>query len=188
MAFLGIVAVIAVLMVIGWLWSRFTESVETKVGDVTDRALFGAHRQAADHLGSTMLTIRSSMPSSELWRQLAYRLDVPTGKSKYSDTLYIAGEVPSTKTGNYAMRVDWSDCVQSIVSVTTAENGVTECDHTMLRWVDRGSAMRTAAPKFQDFRAQLVEAVKSIDRHAVAVLVDEHDHEVPFSTTREVSS
>lgn len=183
MGFLIAIVVIAGLSVVVWLITEATDAVGNAVSEVADKTVYGQQRDAGNALGAAALRIRTSIPSDTLWQELAFRLTLPTGKPKYSETLYIAGELPSSMPGNHAMRVDWNECVQSIVAVTRDDRGATECEHAMLQWIDNGRAMRGAPEQYQALRSTLVSIVTSLDPGARAVLVDEHDREQPFANT-----
>ncbi|NMN95074.1 hypothetical protein [Antrihabitans stalactiti] len=181
MEVLAVVGAIAFLFVVGWIWSSLTEAVEDKASDLTDKAVYGQQRYAAGELGTNALKIRTSLASDKLWNELVFRLPLPSSKPRFVDSLYIAGELPSTKDGNHGLRVDWNECVRSAIFVIREADGQTVCEHAMLRWVDNGQAMRIAVKHFASLRENLVAIVASVDPHARAVLVDENDREVPFA-------
>ena len=178
---LVMVGVILALLVIGWIWTTITEAVEDKASDLTDKAIFGRQRRAANDLGAAALKIRTSAGSDELWNELGFRLPLPSSKPRFEDSLYIAGELASTQRGNHGMRVDWNECIQSAIFVVREHDGGTVCEHAMLRWADNGQAMRSAVKHFQSLRENLVAIVQSLDPQARATLVDENDREAPFA-------
>jgi len=181
MEVLGVVGVIVALFVVGWVWTKFTETVEDKASNLTDKALFGRQRQVADDLGAASLRIRTSVPSDKLWNELAFRLPLPSGKPRFEDALYIAGELPSTQPGNFGMRINWDENIQSAVVVFREDGGRTVCEHAMLQWSASGQVMRKAVEHLQSLRETLVAIVQSLDQRAQATLVDEDDREVPFT-------
>lgn len=184
MEVLAVAGVVIGLLIFGWLWTTFMTAVESKAGDLTDRAVYGEQRRAAHDLGAAMLRIRTSVPSDKVWHELAFRLSLPSSRPRYEESLYVAGELPSTQPGNRAMRVDWNEDIQSVVVVCREDDGSTVCEHAMLQWVDRGRAMRNAVPHFQSLRESLVAIVRSLDPYARASLVDEDDHEFPFTVAQ----
>lgn len=129
---LGIVVFIAVLIAIGWVYTKVTEAVENKAADLGDRAFFGRQRRQADAMGSALLRIRTNIPTDELWRELTFRLPLPSGQPKYEDSLHVAGPIPCTDPMHFGMRIDWNKDIQSALVVYRDDDGTTLCEHAML--------------------------------------------------------
>ncbi|MFD6162401.1 hypothetical protein ACFWF7_44020 [Nocardia sp. NPDC060256] len=184
---LTVVGVIAALLFVGWLVATVTNKVEETATDLTDKAIFGRARRTASDLGTSALRIRTSVPSDKLWEELAYRLPLPSSKPRSVQSLYVAGEFPSSTPGNHGMRVDWNDCIRSGIFVVGEEDSRTVCEHAMLQWADNGQVMRNAVTHFETLRENLVAIVRSMDPASRAVLVDENDRETPFTSARQAS-
>lgn len=173
------IAAIAVIVALGWVWTKFTETAEGKASDLADKTFYATHRRAASRLGSGHLRIRTTVPSELLWNELAFRLPLSPGKPRFAESLYIAGELPSSTPGHYGMRVNWNDCIQSAIVVFRESDSETVCEHAMLQWVESGHVMRQANAHFEALRCQLVTIVRALDPHARATIV-EGEREVTF--------
>ncbi|MBB3036597.1 hypothetical protein [Hoyosella altamirensis] len=181
------VGVLLALFIFGWFWNVLTDSAEDKALDLADRAIYGRERQATTDLGEAALRIRTSVNSADLWKEISFRLPLPYGKPKFQESLYIAGELESTQEGNYGLRINWDECIQSAIVVIRESDKQTVCEHAMLQWAESGMAMRKAVSHFNALRENLVALVQGMDPQARVTLVDEHDRETPFTASKSLN-